>query len=297
MDTTKQNFHQRLNGYLKFKAQEAQLVKLIHEVRKDHPVMGAASLYERTSPSGIGRERFVQIYNANGFKLHQKKNYRKTTDSSGVVRFPNLLEEIELTGINQAYSSDITYYQINNVFFYLTFIMDLYSRVIKGHSVSHTLCTEDTTLPALKMALKGTARARTKGTVFHSDGGGQYYSKAFLALTNKAGLRNSMCTSVYENPHAERVNGTIKNSYLKHYGPPTFRSLVKQTKRAVEKYNKEKPHEALGGMTPQAFEKALPVYPQKPGLLTKKKGPKKKEDNDNSNHISQLTPKTVNPIQ
>lgn len=297
LGTTKQNFHQRMNGYLAQQEEATQLVKIMHQVRQDHPVMGAEAMYTLISPACIGRDRFVEIYNAHGFKLHQKKNFRKTTDSSGVIRFANLLKDFELTGINQVYTSDITYYEIGYRFYYLTFILDLFSRMIKGYSVSRTLLTEDTTLPALAMALKGMDSTEKEGIIFHSDGGGQYYSKAFLAHTTKAGITNSMCASVYENPHAERINGTIKNSYVKHYAPTSFRSLTKQTKRAVEKYNDERPHQSLRGLSPRAFEQLLADNPQKVRLLTKKKEPKKKGNNNNNNHISKPTPKTVNYIQ
>ena len=294
--TTKQNFHQRLNRYLRRQDEEAQLVKLMHEVRQDHPAMGAEPMYRLLSPQGIGRDRFEAIYRAHGLKLYQKRNYRRTTDSRGVIRFNNLLEGIELTGVNQAYSSDITYYDLGGRFYYLTFILDVYSRRIKGYSVSRTLLTESTTLPALRMALKGTTREQTEGIIIHSDGGGQYYSKAFTASTRRASMRNSMCTSVYENAHAERINGTIKNSYLKHYAPRDYASLQRQTKRAVEKYNNERPHQSLGGLSPRDFEQKLAGNPQKTSLFTKKKEPKKKDDNDN-NLILKPTLKKVNCIQ
>jgi putative transposase len=90
--------------------------------------------------------------------------------------------------------------------------------------------------------------------IIHSDGGGQYYSRSFLSLTNGR-LTNSMGESAYENPHAERLNRTIKNNYLKGYQPKDFDQLKKQLARAVEKYNESKPHEALNGMTPNQFEK------------------------------------------
>ena len=95
--------------------------------------------------------------------------------------------------------------------------MDLYSRVIVGYNVSARLKTEQTTLPALRQALK--ARKPAPGLIFHSDGGGQYYSKEFLDLTRKWNIANSMCDIVFENPHAERINGTIKNQYIKGYNP------------------------------------------------------------------------------
>ncbi len=294
--TTKQNFHQQLDRYLSYQDIKAQLVKVMHEVRQDHPAMGAEPMYQLMSPQGIGRDRFDLIYRSCGLKLHQKRNFHKTTDSKGGIRFEYLLADIELTGVNQVFTSDITYYQIGETFYYLTFILDLYSRRIRGYSVSKSLHTVVTTLPALRMAILDLTRAETEGLIIHSDGGGQYYAKAFTDLTVRAGMLNSMCTSVYENAHAERINGTIKNSYLKHYNPQDYKSLERQTKRAVDLYNQERPHQSLGGISPLAFEQALLRYPQNPGLLTKKKVAKKKGD-DGNDLILKSTSKTVNCFQ
>lgn len=252
--TTKQNLHQRLNTYLRQQEEKAQLERIVHQVRKDHPEMGALSLYLLIRPQHIGRDRFLRWYQEMGLTLYQRKNYQRTTDSMGVTRFENLLKEVELTGVNQAYSSDITYYPIGDNVYYLTFVLDLYSRKIKGYSASCTLMTQDTTIPALEMALASEGGAIAKDLIFHSDGGGQYYSKEFLKLTKAANILNSMCTSVYENPHAERLNGIIKNKYLRHYDPRSFTALRKQLKRAVEMYNCQKPHQALGGLAPEGFE-------------------------------------------
>jgi len=280
LNTTKQNIHQRLNMYLRKKEEEANLAKIIHEARKDHPAMGALSIYQMLKPSYIGRDRFRQWYNEGGFKLFQVRNYRRTTDSSGVIRFPNLVTGLELNRVNQVFVSDITYYEMNNKWYYLTFIMDLHTRVIKGYSASPTLRTTDTTIPALSMALAGLKRDQTEGLIIHSDGGGQYYCKEFLQITHNKGLKNSMCESVYENSHAERVNGTIKNNYLKHYNPQTFAELTLQLAKAVNMYNNHKPHESLKGLTPAKYEQLCTSNPQKTKLLTKKKEAKKKHYNN-----------------
>jgi len=92
--------------------------------------------------------------------------------------------------------------------------------------------------------------------IIHSDGGGQYYSKSFLSLTEGRFI-NSMGGSAYENPHAERLNRTIKNSYLRHYQPGDFDQLKKSLTRAVSMYNDGKPHDALKGLTPKQFEEVL----------------------------------------
>lgn len=93
--------------------------------------------------------------------------------------------------------------------------------------------------------------------IFHSDGGGQYYDKEFLRLTNQYKFRNSMCECAYENGKAERINGTIKNNYLKHYSIKTYLQLVKKVDRAVKLYNEQRPHKSLKYQTPYAFENGL----------------------------------------
>ncbi len=249
--TTKQNIHQRLNRQLALQEEQAQLLTIIDEIRSDHPRMGARTLYKLVNPERMGRDCFINFCYKQGLRISKPKNYRKTTDSTGVIRFPNLIDGFELTGVNQVWVSDITYYELNNRFHYLTFIMDLFSRRIVGWQASKTLRTVDTTIPALKMALKRLEPSDLP--IFHSDGGGQYYSKDFLKLT-QGRLLNSMCESVYENPHAERINRTIKHDYLIPYGPGNYRQLRKMLTKAVKMYNEQKPHKSLGAITPKAFE-------------------------------------------
>ena len=61
----------------------------------------------------------------------------------------------------------------------------------------------------------------------------------------------------YENPHAERINGTIKNDYLAGYGPQNYIELIQMTTKAVMKYNSERPHQSIGNISPYEFEKIL----------------------------------------
>lgn len=248
--TSKQNVYQRLHHQFERMEQEAQLEKVIHQIRQDHPRMGMKTLYMKLKPTW-GRDLFFRWYRKSGFKVINSKNWRRTTDSSGVVRFPNLVEGIRLTGVNQVWVSDITYFELNGRFYYLTFVMDQYSRKIKGYSVSSSLHTSQTTVVALEMALLH-LRFGDK-PIFHSDGGGQYYSKVFLTLTEGKFI-NSMGRTAYENPHAERLNRTIKNDYIKPYNPRNFKELNQCCGKAVRMYNQGKPHSSINGLTPDQFE-------------------------------------------
>ncbi len=250
---SKQAFHQKMNRLLKEHERTILLLPLIEEMREEHPGMSARKLHLLLRPSGLGRDKFERLCFEHGFKLKRERAFSRTTDSTGVIRFPNLLLGRELTHVNQAWVSDITYYQIGSKFYYLTFIMDLYSRVIVGHSISKTLSTAETTLPALRQAIE--YRKPPAGLIFHSDGGGQYYCREFLALTKHYQLSNSMCDVVFDNPHAERINGTIKNQYVKGYNPKNYDQLKAMTNRAVNNYNTIRPHDSLKKQSPKDFEK------------------------------------------
>ena len=253
----------------KYKLEEQeQLIPLINEIREDHPRMCARDIYHKLQPSCMGRDQFERFCMDSGYRLKRLRNYRVTTNSLGVTRFPNLIKELEVTRVNQVFVSDITYFDIGSDTYYLTFIMDLFNREIVGWSASHYLLTEDTTIPALYKLISQRGRASLKGSILHSDGGGQYYCKEFKALTRDLEMVNSMTEEkVHENSHAERLNGIIKNNYLYPYGPTSMKSLKRLLDRAVLMYNTGKPHRALGKSTPSEFKKTIDNEDNSSGYL------------------------------
>jgi putative transposase len=241
----------------KYEEQE-QLIPLINEIRCDHPRMSARDIYLKLQPHCMGRDQFERFCMDSGYRIKRLKNFRVTTNSLGVTRFPNMIKDIRVTRVNQVFVSDITYYDIGSETYYLTLIMDLYNREIVGWSVSDNLRTETTTLPALLMLIILRGKVNLKGSIIHSDGGGQYYCTEFKALTKSLGMINSMTEEkVFENSHAERLNGIIKNNYLYPYGPTDIKSLRKLLDKAVYMYNTGKPHKALGKLTPKAFKDSI----------------------------------------
>lgn len=219
-------------------------------------------MYHKIQPENMGRDCFESLCKDHGFSIERKLNLFRTTDSSGVVRFDDLLKTANLSNINEAWSSDITYFEVNKRFYYITFVLDCFSRRILGYQVSARLTTEQTTLPALKEAIK-TRKGTVPGQIiFHSDGGGQYYDKAFLKYTSTYKMRNSMCEFAYENGKAERLNGIIKNNYLAYYKIKTYAELQKGVDRAVTLYNNQRPHKALKYETPVAYEKRSVILQQ-----------------------------------
>ena len=254
---TKQGTHKMLNNYIKQLEEITLLKPLLYDIRKDHPTLSCRAMYHLINPETMGRDKFEEICKQLGLKIEMSRSKHITTDSRGVIRFDNLLVGFKPNDINQVFSSDITYYQIGESFYYITFVIDCFSRRVLGHSVSKRLSTEQTTIPALKMAIKNRGNMLPRGVIFHSDGGGQYYSKTFLSLTQEYGFKNSMCEFSYENGMVERLNGVVKNNYLKHRKIESFCQLMKEVDRTVELYNNERPHKALNYIPPKTFEKKL----------------------------------------
>ena len=287
---SKQAFHQKMNRELFMKSEQGQLLLLIYQIREQHPTMGTRDMYHKLKPESIGRDAFETFCKEEGLMSKKVKNWYRTTDSSGVVRFDNLLTGQEVSRINQVWQSDITYFEVGQRFYYITFIIDSFTRRIIGWNTSKRLTTEQTTLPALKMAVKKRKKAKQSvaGLIIHSDGGGQYYAKEFLRFTGRNKIINSMCEYAWENGKAERLNGVIKNNYLKHRVINSFEELQKEVDRSVFLYNYEKPHIKLQRKTPIEFENSyICIGQQTSGLNTT---PKLKPES------SRMKVKTVNPI-
>lgn len=236
---------------------------MVQLIREDHPTMGVRDIYFKLRPSGIGRDGFELICREEGLLSNPVKNWTRTTNSSGVIRFPDLTKELEINKINQVWQSDITYFELQGRFYYITFIQDIYTKMIVGHSCSSSLETKQTTLPSLQKAIKNRCMDLS-GLILHSDGGGQYYCTEFLKLTKQHNILNSMCEYAWENGTVERLNGVIKNNYLKHRKISTYEELRKEVDRSVSLYNYDKPHKALKRKTPYMFETEILLLQQQP---------------------------------
>lgn len=252
---TKQNIHKHLNSQLEQQSMFENLYKIVVEIRNDHPTLSCRAMYYKIQPDNIGRDKFEHLCFEWGLVQQRFVKRVRTTFSTGVIRFENLYENQVITQIDQAYVSDITYFDVEGTFYFITFIMDAFSRYILGYAASRRLTTEQTTLPALHMLLKYKKHKLRKGIVFHSDGGGQYYDKEFIKLTKQYEFKNSMCEFAYENGKAERINGIIKNNYLRHRKIRNYQELVKELDRSVSLYNNERPHKSLNFKTPKEIEK------------------------------------------
>lgn len=230
---------------------------MMEQAREIHPGMGLRTMYEMLAPEGIGRDGFIALGLQEGFRLKSIEKQTRTTYSVKSSRYKNLLGKEEFTGINELWSSDITYFFCLDQFFYIVFIMDVYSRRIIGYNIADNMRAENN-VAALTMALK--ARGiddYSQRLIHHSDKGTQYASDSYTQLLEAYGIRISMCNEVYENTHIERVNDTIKNQYLKRMEINNRKGLEKKLDEVIKTYNEKRPHQSLKKRTPVQYENDL----------------------------------------
>lgn len=253
---SKQAIHQYSKRQRIFDEKISQLLVEVDELRKEHPGCGVEKMYLSLMPDFIGRDRFIEVFMALGYRIVRKKNYRKTTIASKLY-YPNLIKGIKVNGPSIIWQSDITYIDIGGSFCYAVFIIDVYTKKIVGYSVANHMRAK-ANVRALKMALKH----NTSPVYHHSDRGSQYTYKVYINLLIEYKCKISMALSAQDNAYAERINRTIKEEYIRYHKPDTLEKLRKNIKNAVHHYNEKRPHKNLANKTPLQFEKEWKMLDQ-----------------------------------
>lgn len=230
--------------------------------------MGARMLYDliKQDPKGqfllekTGRDKFEKILFTNGYRVKRIRDHSRTT-RSGKFRFSNKISGKGIRELDHVWVSDITYLKMGTKHYYLTSMIDLYSRRILGYSCSNSMMSEMTSIPAMKMAIDVRNVKQFEKLVLHTDGGGQYYDKGFLELLKAYNIDSSMGKQASDNPFAERFNGTWKNDYLIPWDIHSARELDLKLKKFYFTYNFKRPHQSIGKMSPVTFENLITKTP------------------------------------
>jgi len=175
-------------------------------------------------------------------------------------KFPYLLRGLEIDCPDMVWCADITYIRMRTGFAYLVAIMDWFSRYVLAWELSITL-EADFCVAALNRALEfGTPE------IFNTDQGVQFTSLDFTGVLEAHGIRISMDGKgrVFDNIFVERLWRSVKYEevYLKDY------CSVPDARRNLDAYfpfyNNERPHQALGYLTPwEVYQSgALPPNPR-----------------------------------
>lgn len=230
--------------------------RIVTQTRELHPQMGLKKIWHLYEPDKLGRDHFIEIGCELGMALPKPRSYQRTTFSYKGAQYKNLAAKIDINDINLVWVSDITYFKIMDRHCYISLLMDVYSRRILGYNVADNMHAEES-CKALLMALEVRQRHDLSRLIHHSDRGSQYVSKAYTDILEKHNIQISMCESVYENSHIERLNGIIKNEYLENQKIKSFSDLCRFVKKTVYNYNHNRPHWSINCLAPAEYEKQL----------------------------------------
>lgn len=242
---------------------DAKLKKEINKIAEEFPFYGyrRVTVELRNRNKLTNHKKVLRIMREEELVCRRKKAFRPVTTQSdhGLKVYPNLTKDLEVTGLNQLWVSDITYIHLLSGFVYLAAILDVFSRKCIGWSLSKIIDTQ-LTLTALNMAIKKRILLGLSGLIHHSDQGVQYASDEYVNRLEEIGILISMSRkgNPYDNAFMESFMKTLKAEevYIKEY--ETIEDVYRNIKDFIEKvYNKKRLHSGIGYQSPNKFEQEV----------------------------------------
>jgi transposase InsO family protein len=262
---TRQAYYQHFWNVSDITLEHQLILEQVSQIRITHPVIGCRKLFIMLQPFllehqiKLGRDALFDVLSANKLLVRKRKRRVSTTQSHHwLTKYPNLIREWHPVKPNQLWVADITYIPLTKGFLYLSLVTDAYSHKVMGYSVAENLEAIHT-IKALQMALSNLQEV-PECLTHHSDRGIQYCSYSYVNLLKQNGIQISMTENgdPLENPVAERINGILKEEYLRHYPISNQCQAMELLDDVIERYNKLRPHQSINMVTPDVVhEKQL----------------------------------------
>ena len=239
--------------HLKRDSFEQDLRTEIEKLAARYPKYGYRRITQMLLRMGytVGYRRVARFMKADNLSVAVKRACQTTQSFDGSHQWVNRVENLDICRSNQVWVGDITYVRLKEQFIYVSVLMDVFTRMIRGWQMSRQL-TQPLTLRPLQQAL-----SQSVPEIHHSDQGVQYLSTAYISTLNRHGVEISLAHRgrPWENGYAERLIRTLKEEevHLNDYDD------IMDAKARIghfigQIYNQKRPHSALGYLTPVEFE-------------------------------------------
>jgi len=205
------------------------------------------------------RELAVRFTETKGYFVSEASVYRLlkahdliTSPAFIVIKAANAFKD-KTTAPNEMWQTDFTYFKIIGGWFYLSTILDDFSRYVIAWKLCTTMKTEDVT-DTLQLALTASgcdqAHVRQKPRLL-SDNGSSYISEDLAQWLGKQDMKHVRSAPYHPQTQGkiERWHQPLKNRILlENYFLPG--DLEAQVGAFIEHYNHRRYHESLENLTP-----------------------------------------------
>jgi putative transposase len=228
---------------------DLEIMKIIDEIYTEHPYFGARRMSKHLEPYGVvvGRKAVSRYYRIMAIKaVYPKINLSKRNQAHKI--YPYLLREVDITQVNQVWSTDITYIRMAQGFVYLVAVIDWFSRYILSWKISISL-DADFCIEALEDAIEKYGQPN----IFNTDQGSQFTSKNFISVLTDRKIKISMDGKgrALDNVFIERFWRSLKQEKIYMI----ILNTVKEAKNAITDYinfyNQKRMHQSLEYLTPE----------------------------------------------
>ena len=143
---------------------------------------------------------------------------------------------------------DISYINIHGTFYYLTTILDGYSRYIVHWEIRRSMTEQD----ELTILQRAREKFPNETPRIISDNGSQFLAKDFKEFIRICGMTHVRTSPYYpqSNGKLERFHGSIKGECIRPGTPISLEDAVRIVGRYVEHYNHVRLHSAIGYVAP-----------------------------------------------
>lgn len=234
-----------------------QLIRVSYDA--SHGIYGSPRVFLDVRELGetCGKHRVARIMRVNNIKaLRGYKAPRTIAGRPSIIAANTLNREFTVMQPDKTWVTDITYIRTWQGWLYLAVVIDLYSRMVVGWSMKPTLARE-IVVDALMMAVW--RRKPTSKVLVHSDQGSQYGSDDWLRFCRSHQLEPSMSRrgNCWDNAVAESFFSSLKKERIKKRIYKTRDLARADIFEYIEMfYNPSRRHSHLGGVSPEAFERA-----------------------------------------
>jgi putative transposase len=234
--------------YESVREEPTQLVGTLRELAKERPRFGYRGLYRLLRRRGhhVNHKRVYRLYKREGLQVRTKR--RKRFAASPRVEVP------KPTKPNQVWSMDfVSDHLVSGRRFRILTVVDRFSRRCPGVLV-------ETSIPGSGVArfLDELAVSAGYPEMITVDNGPEFISNALDQWATERGvkLQFSRPGKPVDNAFVEAFNGRLRDECLNaswFHSLDEARTVIKSW---TKDYNEERPHSALGGLTPMEYERS-----------------------------------------